>query len=1692
MKNFYAGRVPEDSFRPIRNLINQTLSLRVAWGVFLLLSMLSLRTQAQTAPSSITISGACFGGTYVLDKVSDNYEATNRPAYLGSGTVTLNGTAYNDVQIAAFYEPSGPAWVIAFDGGAYLSNPSTANIPPTSGWVVEDNSQAFGNCTGPSPFQVTTGTVRITPASLAAVCSGSPVSLTAVPTNFTSPTYAWSSTPSGFSGSGAVFTQNAPTVNATTNYTIRVVATGGVASATATIGVTVNPSPTLVAGATVNPTTCGGTSGSIAFTTSNLPNGTYSVSFTGTGSPKTVTVTSNAFNLTGLGAGTYSNFSVTSNGCTGTVATSKTLTDPVAPTLTLGAGTNPTSCGGSNGSIAFTTSLANGTYSLTYTGTGSPQTITVTSGAFSLTGLSAGTYSNFSVTANGCTGTVATSRTLSDPAQPLASVGAAQSICVGTAATLSATATNGTGVWSVQSGPSTSASQFNNTASTSAVFTPAGGAGSYTLRWTVSNGSCTPATADVVITVNALPTLTAGAPTNPSCTASNGSIAFTTGNVPNGTYSVSFTGTGSPKTVTVTSNAFSLTGLASGTYSNFSITANGCTGSVSSSVTLNEPAPITVSLSSSGTITCSNTAVTLTANSAEPNLVYVFTGPSGAVASTGATASVSQAGTYTVVASAPTGCTASATTTVISDALSPQSVSISLSGPLSCNESTVTVTGGTSTPNSTFAFTGPGIVSVSGNVATVNRAGLYTVIVTSPNGCTASNSTTLTGSADRPENLSLTASGQISCSQTTVTLTAASSTTGVTYSFSGPGIVSTTANTALVSLAGTYTVVATATSGCTSLATTTVIGDTQSPQNVSLTASGPITCTNPTVTLTAGSTTGGVTYSFSGPGIVSTTAGTATVSQAGTYTVRVTATNGCTATTSTTVIGNTEAPQNVGLVASGSISCANPAATLTASSSSANVTYVFKGASGVVASTGATASVTQAGTYTVIATGPNGCTASATVTVAGDSELPQNVTLSASGPLSCTVSSILLTAGSSTSGVTYTFSNGAAQIGNGNTATVTSAGTYSVVVTRPNGCSTSASTTVILTNDVPPAPDLSSRTVSQNTGDVTLTATNCTGTINWTGPNNTSGTGSIVVPTATVGSFAYAAVCVRGTCTSAPANLTVTVTSAASQALQLVTPLYNCLTGSLTFQTTGGTGGLIEFRAIGVTDWSSNPTHVVEAELRADANSSGVLMLMARQNGQVVTLNFDFRAFCAGSNGNQPPQVVMPISTQGATQGSPFSFAIPSGTFADPENQALTLSVQGLPAGLSFAGTTISGTPTVSGNFPLLVTATDPGGLSANTTFMLVVTATGTAQPLALIVPLYNCQTGAITFRTEGGNGSLIEYRAVGVTDWSPNPSQTVDAPLRQDLSSSPVLTLMARQNGVVVMREFNFRTFCQDVPVNNLPPTFHGPLASQQGTQGQPFSYQIPQAAFSDPESGTLTFTVNGLPAGLSFNGATRTISGTPTQPGSYTVVITAADPQNATANGNLLISIAPGGTGPAPLQLVTPLYNCATGAITFQTTGGNGSLIEYRSVGVTDWSPNANQTVDAPLRQDLNSSSVLTLMARQNGVVVMLDFDFRAFCNRSTRIATRETAEQPLRVTLLGNPVQGESVEVDVTGAEGKKLTFTLTDMNGQTVTQQAIPSAAVVERQSLRIGRRVGGVLLLRVHTDSQQAVVKVIVP
>ncbi|RMG88684.1 MAG: HYR domain-containing protein, partial [Bacteroidetes bacterium] len=193
----------------------------------------------------------------------------------------------------------------------------------------------------------------------------------------------------------------------------------------ASVTLTDPPTPAPNINAFANPGSCGGSDGSI--TLGGLTAGhTYTINYDFNGTAVSLSGQMADANglvvISGLSAGNYTNISVTdeATNCSGG-SLSQTLSDPAAPTYALGTLTDPTACGGSDGSIQLTGLNGNTTYSVTYDLNGAttgPLSLTSNAaGELIIPNLSAGNYTNIIVSLNGCAGTPL-SATLNDPNGP--------------------------------------------------------------------------------------------------------------------------------------------------------------------------------------------------------------------------------------------------------------------------------------------------------------------------------------------------------------------------------------------------------------------------------------------------------------------------------------------------------------------------------------------------------------------------------------------------------------------------------------------------------------------------------------------------------------------------------------------------------------------------------------------------------------------------------------------------------------------------------------------------------------------------------------------------------------------------------------------------------------------------------------------------------------------------------------------------------------------------------------------------------------------------------------------------------------------------------------------------------------------------------------------------------------------------
>lgn len=279
-------------------------------------------------------------------------------------------------------------------------------------------------------------------------------------------------------------------------------------------------------------------------------------------------------------------------------------------------------------------------------------------------------------------------------------------------------------------------------------------------------------------------------------------------------------------------------------------------------------------------------------------------------------------------------------------------------------------------------------------------------------------------------------------------------------------------------------------------------------------------------------------------------------------------------------------------------------------------------------------------------------------------------------------------------------------------------------------------------------------------------------------------------------------------------------------------------------------------------------------------------------------------------------------------------------------------------------------------------------------------------QSLAILEPVYDCQTHKITLLTNGGDGTPITFTVPGVRRTQP-------------ISTTATATFF-------VGRTINYTTYT--------PASTTGIVEDGVVAEGKPI---------------VITATQNGVTTTYTFD----------------------------------FVEYC---SRPRAFTLVQPLYNCSTGAITFQTAGGDGTTITYTAPGVKRSSPTEpNGTIEAGLLYD---PMPINIVAVQSGVAATYRFDFRAYCNSRARMAASEPGSG-LQVSVLGNPIVSDWVSIEVRGAQGQPLKLQVNNTVGGLTSEQSVNMAADVEQHRVRLGQ-APGLYLLQVTTPSQTKTVKVI--
>lgn len=595
----------------------------------------------------------------------------------------------------------------------------------------------------------------------------------------------------------------------------------------------------------------------------------------------------------------------------------------------------------------------------------------------------------------------------------------------------------------------------------------------------------------------------------------------------------------------------SINGLTAGTYTVIvTDPSSGC--SATKSINLTEPGDITLTTStiSNSCIGVSNGSINVaTVGGTAP---YTYNWSNGAFSQNLTNAAT---GTYTVTVTDAKGCTKTESDTIspiYSVSLSSSTTSVSCFGG---NNGTALATPSGGAAPYTYNW------SNGANTATASTlmAGTYTVTATDANGCTATTSATVaqpnaalsTSSTKTDVNCFGQATGEIN-------IIASGGTSPYTYLWNNG---STTATINSIA-AGTYSVTVTDARGCTS--------------SISVTVNQPLAALNVTNNLTHincfNQNTGAITTSVNGGTspytyLWSTGSTAANINSllAGTYTLTVTDSKGCTQTRTNTIT--------------------QPSARLDANVASTNNVRCFGGNSGSINinvtggvlpytyqwNTGANTqnlSGLSTGSYTITVTDANGCTTlispiiitqPAAALSASTSKTNVNCNGSATG-------SINLTPSGGTGPFTYLWSNGSTT----QNINALIAGVYSVTVTDFNNCQITASATITQPTSALSVTTTKSnvRCFGNNAGLTTASANGGTSpyTYAWSNGVNTATNNNLFA-----GTYTVTVTDANGCTLSTPVTITQPAAPLSVSGTPTAIACYNVPTGSINVSASGGT-----------------------------------------------------------------------------------------------------------------------------------------------------------------------------------------------------------------------------------------------------------------------------------------------------------------------------------------------------------------------------------------------------------------------------------------------------------------------------------------------------------------------------------------
>ena len=283
----------------------------------------------------------------------------------------------------------------------------------------------------------------------------------------------------------------------------------------------------------------------------------------------------------------------------------------------------------------------------------------------------------------------------------------------------------------------------------------------------------------------------------------------------------------------------------------------------------------------------------------------------------------------------------------------------------------------------------------------------------------------------------------------------------------------------------------------------------------------------------------------------------------------------------------------------------------------------------------------------------------------------------------------------------------------------------------------------------------------------------------------------------------------------------------------------------------------------------------------------------------------------------------------------------------DNSGQAVTNKVEGLPAGMTFdeATNTISGTPSEVGSYDITVTTTDENGNSETTTFTIDVedTTKPTVESVADQTQEVNTEIEPIKIEATDNSGRAVTNKVDGLPDGVTfdEATNTISG-TPSEVGSYDITVTTTDESGNVTETIFTI-----DVE-DTTKPTVESIAGQTQevNTEIEPIKIEA-----KDNSGQTVTNKVDGLPDGVTFDEATNTISGTPSEVGSYDVTVTTTDESGNSETTTFTIEVKDT-TKPTVEDITdqTQEINTEMTPIKIEATDNSGQAVTNKVEGLPD----------------------------------------------------------------------------------------------------------------------------------------------